>query len=170
MAAGIKALLKLSVIIALLVAASSIAYYYTVYLPDRDARLDQERALEQARAVGDKRAKEEQLAFQQKQTEERRAVAKTGADSRYQACVDSASAAHDASWAAACKRLAEKAMQDHADCLAKSKLSQQYCDAVYRATDGSPNCRLPVKVATEIDGGLTNARNRCTAERNAALQ
>jgi len=81
LAAGIYALLKLSVIIALLVAASSVAYYYTVYLPDRDARLDQERALEQARAVGDKRAKEEQLAFQQKQTEERRAVAKAGANS-----------------------------------------------------------------------------------------
>jgi hypothetical protein len=165
-----NALLKLSVIVALLIGSSGVAYYYAVYLPRRDAQIGQQRALEQARVVEDVRVRHEQLAFEQKQSEALQAEVKAGADNRYQTCVEGAGAAHDASWAAECKRLAEKAQQDHADCLAKSKLSLQYCDTAYRSRDGAPNCTLPLKVATEIDGGLTRARNRCVQERKAALQ
>ena len=170
MTAAINALLKLSVIVALLVASAGVAYYYTVYLPDRDTRLDQERALAQARADEDKRASEQQLALEQHQAEERRAEAKAGAESRYQTCIARASAAHELSWAVACKQLAEKTAQGHADCLATAKLSQHYCDTVYPTRDASPNCALPVKVSTVIDDGLIKARNRCAEERNAALQ
>ena len=170
MSAGINALLKLSVIAALLVASSGVAYYYAVYLPRRDAQLEQERAFAQARAVDEKRARLQQLAFEQKQSEQHQAEMKAGAETRYQTCVDGAGSAHDTTWAAECKRLAEKAQQDHADCLAKSKLSQQYCDTAYRSRDGSSNCSLPLKVATELDGGLIKARNRCAQERKAALQ
>ena len=170
MAAKINALLKLSIIAALLVASSGVAYYYAVYLPRRDVRLEQERAFAQARAVEEKHAKQQQLAFEQKQAQQHQAEVKAGADTRYQTCVDAASAAHDTTWAAECKRLAAKAQQDHAGCLAKAKLSQQYCDTAYRSRDGSSNCTLPLKVATELDGGLIRARNRCAQERNAALQ
>lgn len=170
MAARIDAFLKLSVIAALLLASSGVGYYYAVYLPQRDARLDHERAQEQGRAEAEKFAKREQLAAEQKQSEQRRAEAKAGAESRYQTCLTSASAGHDESWAVECRRLAEKAAQDHADCLSKSKLSQEYCDAAYRKRDGSANCTLPLKVAADLDGGLTKARNRCAQERKAALQ
>jgi hypothetical protein len=170
LAAGINALLKLGIIAALLVASSCVAYYYAVYLPGRDARLQQERVLAQARATEEKRAKQDQQAVEQKQAEQHQAEAKAGAETRYATCVDAAGAAHDATWAAECKRLADKAQQDHADCLAKSKLSQQYCDTAYRSRDGSSNCSLPLKVATELDGGLIKARNRCAQERKAALQ
>jgi CRISPR/Cas system-associated exonuclease Cas4 (RecB family) len=170
LAAGINALFKLSIIVALLVASSGVAYYYAVYLPRRDAQLDEVRAVEQAHAADDLRARQEQLAFEQKQAEQRQAEMKAGAETRYQTCIDAAGVTHDTTWAAECKRLAEKAQQDHADCLAKSKLSQQYCDTAYRSRDGSSNCTLPLKVATEVDGGLIKARNRCAQERKAALQ
>jgi hypothetical protein len=170
LAAGINALLKLSIVAALLTASSGVAYYYAVYLPRRDARLDEERAIEQVRAVDEKRARQDKLAFEQKQAEQRQADTKAGAETRYQTCVEAAGAAHEATWAAECKRLAEKAQQDHAACLAKAKLSQQYCDTAYRSRDDASNCTLPLKVATELDGGLIKARNRCAQERKAALQ
>ena len=170
MAARIDALFKFSVIVALLLAASGVGYYYGVYLPRRDAQLDQERALEQARTEVEKRATRERLAAEQKQSAQRQAELKAGAESRYQTCLSSASASHDESWAAECRRLADKAVQDHADCLSKSRLSKEYCDTAYRARDGSANCALPLKVAADLDGGLTKARNRCAQERKAALQ
>jgi hypothetical protein len=169
-AARIDALFKLSVIAALLLASSGVAYYYAIYLPRRDAEIENERALEQVRAEADKTAMQERLAMEQKQLAERRAEAKAGAESRYQTCIDNAGAVHSASWAAECKQLAEKAQQDHKDCLSKSKLSEEYCNTAYRTRDASPNCLLPLKNAADLDGGLTKARNRCAQERKAALQ
>jgi len=170
LAAKIDALFKLSMIASLLLAASGVGYYYAVYLPGRDAQLDGERALEKTRAYAQKRAAQVQLASEQRELELRRSVEKAAAESRYQTCLNSASAAHDASWAAECKRIAEKVIGDHAACLSKSKLSQGYCDAAYRARDGSPNCTLPLAIATELDGGLNKARKRCLQERQAALE
>jgi hypothetical protein len=169
-AARIDALLKLSVVAALLLGSSGVAYYYAIYLPHRDAEIENARALEQARAEADKSAMQERVAVEQSQLAARRAEAKAGAESRYQACIDNAGAVHSASWAAECKRLAEKAQQDHKDCLSKSKLSEEYCDTAYRMRDASPNCTLPLKIATDLDGGLTKARNRCAQDRKAALQ
>ena len=170
MAASINALLKLSIIASLLIGSCGVAYYYAIYLPRRDVQLDEERAQEKARIAAEKRVRQERLAAEQKESERRQAVAKAGAETRYQTCVKSATASHDTSWADECKHLAEKAKADHEECLAKSKLSRGYCDAAYRNRDGSPNCTLPQKVATDLDGDLNTARNRCQRERKAALQ
>ena len=165
-----NALFKLSLIASLLVASTGVGYYYAVYLPRRDAELDNERVLEATLSYAQKRAAQEQALAQQRELQQRQAAKKAAAETRYQSCLNSASATHDASWTAACKRLAEKAIEDHADCLTKSKLSQGYCDAAYRMRDASPNCVLPVAIATDLDGGLTMARRRCLQEREAALQ
>ena len=169
-ASKIDAVLKLSVVAALLLASSGIAYYYAVYLPGRDARLELERLLAETQAYAQKRAEEQRLRAEHEQLQQRQAEAKAGADANYQTCLDRASATHDTSWAQACKRLSDQALEEHSDCLAKSKLSQVYCDASYRTRDASAHCTLPVGVATELDGNLTMARNRCKQERNAALQ
>lgn len=170
MAAGIGALLKLSMVASLLLAASGVGYYYAVYLPRRDAQLENERALEKIRAYGQKRAEQERAALQQRELQQRQSADKAAAEVRYQTCLNSASATRNESWAAACKRLADKVVEDHADCLSKSKLSQAYCDAAYKMRDGAPNCTLPAAIATDLDGGLNKARNRCLQERAAALQ
>ena len=177
MAAKIDALLKLSVIASLLLASSGVGYYYGIYLPGRDAQLDEERVLQKVRAYADKRAEQERLASEQREFEQRQAAAKVAsekekavAEVRYQTCLKDASFTRDASWAGECKRLADKALQDHADCLTKSNLSQGYCDTAYRSRDASANCTLPVTVATALDGDLNKARNRCLQERKAALE
>jgi hypothetical protein len=92
------------------------------------------------------------------------------AEGRYQTCLVRAGASHDSSWSSQCKSLADQAVASHTACLANGKLSSSYCDAAYRSRDGSPNCSLPVKVSTGLDGDLTAARQRCLRERDAALQ
>jgi len=163
-------LLKLSIIASLLLASSGVGFYYAVYLPRRDAQLDNERKQEKAQADTRKRVAQERSLAEQKKLEQRQAETKAGAEAHYQTCLNRANVTHATSWAAECKRLAEKALADHADCLTKPRLPKGYCDAAYRLRDASPNCILPPKVATGLDGDLSEARNRCQRERRAALQ
>jgi hypothetical protein len=170
LAARIDALLKLSVIASLLLASSSVAYYYAIYLPQRDAEQDRESGLQKLQTYGQKRADQEQSAAQRRETEQRQAEAKEGAGIRYENCVDGARINHDTSWAASCKRLADKAAQDHSDCLSVPNLPQGYCDAAYGTRDPSAHCTLPVEIVADLDGALNSARKACLQERNAAMQ
>ena len=170
MAAKINTLLKLSVIVSLLIGSSGAAYYYALYLPQRDAELEQEHLSEQLQAYGQRRTEEARLLAGQQQIEQLRAADKTAAESRYQTCLVRAGATHDASWSAQCKVLADQVAANHTACLAIGKLSASYCDASYRMRDGSPNCSLPLKVSTGLDGDLTAARQRCVQERDVALR
>jgi hypothetical protein len=170
LAVKIDALLKLSVIVSLLLASSGIAYYYAVYLPRRDSERDRESILQRLHAYGQTRADQERSAVRQREAEQRQAEAKASAGIRYQNCVDDARTSHDASWAAACKRLAEKVVRDRTDCLSIANLPQGYCDAAYGTRDPSEHCTLPVEMAADLDAALSRARGRCQQERNAALQ
>jgi hypothetical protein len=169
LAAKIDALLKLSVIVALLLASSGVAYYYAVYLPQRDSELDRETGLQKLHAYGQKRADQERSVALQRDTEQRQAKTKASADIRYQNCVDGARTSHDASWAAACQRLADKVVQGHTDCLSIPNLPQGYCDAAYGTRDPSAHCTLPAVMAADLDAILNTARKACLQERNAAL-
>jgi hypothetical protein len=170
LAARIDALLKLSVIGSLLLASSAVAYYYAVYLPQRDAEQDRQSSLQKLHVYGQKRADQERSAAQQRETEQRHAEAKEGAGIRYQNCVDGARINHETSWAAACKHLADKAVQNHSDCLSVPNLPQGYCDAAYGSRDSSANCTLPAEMAADLDAALNAARKACVQERNAVLQ
>jgi hypothetical protein len=169
-AARMNTLLKLSVIVSLLLASSGVGFYYAVYLPRRDAQLENERRQEKAQADAQKRVAQERSLAERKKAEQRQAETKASAEAHYQTCLNKANMTHESSWAAECKRLAEKALADHSECLTKPKLPKGYCDAAYGLRDASPGCVLPQKVATGLDGDLSEARNRCQRERRAALQ
>jgi hypothetical protein len=168
--AKIDALLKLSVIASLLLASSGVGYYYAVYLPERDAQRDREGSVQRLYAYGQNRAEQERSDAQRRETQQRQAEANASAGIRYQNCVDDARTSHDASWAAACKRLADKVTHDHSDCLSMPNLPQGYCDAAYGTRDPSANCTLPGELAADLDAALSTARHRCLQERNAAMQ
>jgi hypothetical protein len=70
-ASRIDALLKLSVIAGVLGASSSVAYYYVMYSPRRDAQLNIERAWERARADAERRAEWERALSEQRASEQR---------------------------------------------------------------------------------------------------
>ena len=151
-------------------ASSGAGYYRAIYVPERDAALAQQRVEDETRAYAQVRAAQVRHEAEQHELEQRRATAKVAAESRYQTCLSGAGVTHDTSWAAECKRIADKVVEDRASCLAKSNMPQGYCAAVYRIRDGSPDCTLPVAIAADLDGSLTTARNRCQREREAAVR
>ena len=170
MAARIDILLKLSTVVALLIAASAIGYYYGFYLPNRDAQRHTEHVSQQLLAYGQMRVEETRLAAEQQQAERRKTADHAAAEGRYRTCLARAAAAHETSWSAQCKHLADEIAQDRAGCLANAKLPSGYCNASYRPRDASPNCILPLDISSDLDGDLALARRRCLQERNAALQ
>lgn len=95
--------------------------------------------------------------------------AEMSAETRYQACVSSAKAAHATAWAAECKRLADKVNADRSNCLLTLKLPVAYCGSAYKDRDGSANCRLPDQAATLIDAALARSTHRCARELKAAV-
>src|SRR5271154_2098628 len=127
------AFLKLSVVVSVLLASSSVGYYYLVHLPHRDAQFEPEQALERWRAAAEKRAGQELLLFEQQVSdqraaeqqaeEERRTLEKAN---RYQACLSRATDNYNASRLAACNRPQEKIIKDHDDCI-KLGFSKRVC-------------------------------------------
>jgi len=85
----------------------------------------------------------------------------SAADRQYRACVADAVAIHDTAHAAECKRLAEQADSDRANCLAKLNLPKIYCDASYSPRDATPDCTLPDQIGSVIDAEFARARLRC---------
>jgi hypothetical protein len=145
MAGKIDALVKLSIVASVLLASSGIAYYYAVYLPERDARIDADKAaVEQHRS-------EEQLAAQ---------IA-------YDGCIRKAQEVHNSVWASSCRRIAEDDPKKHASCIATG-LAKQTCDAMY-SHDASPNCALPSGTAQNLEASLNKARDRCLQASKAGL-
>ncbi len=168
--ARIHAILRVGIVSSVVLASSSVGYYRAVYVPQRNAAAVQQRVLDETLAYAQVRAAQVRREAEQRELEQRRATEKAAAETRYQTCLSGAGASHNSSWAAECKRIADKAVEDRASCLARSNMPQGYCAAVYRTRDGSPGCTLPVALAADLDGGLTIARNRCLREREAALR
>jgi hypothetical protein len=169
LAGKIDTLLKLSIVAAVLLASSSVGYYYLVYLPRRDARLDLERATERERADAEKRAERERALSEQRAIERRQSAEKAAAQIRYDTCLTRAYDMYDASWTAACKRLGEKRLKDHHDCM-RNELGRTFCDSTYDIREVSPNCALPRVIATELKADLEKGRDRCLQENKSGLQ
>jgi len=113
---------------------------------------------------------EQALAADNQPAQQKEGAASAPAADGYQACVGAATATHDASWAAECKRINERDRADYDNCLGKLKLPKTYCDSSYVIHDASPTCTLPPAVATVLNADLERARYRCRKEGNAALQ
>jgi hypothetical protein len=176
MAGKVDAFLKICLATAVLVASAGVAYYYVIYLPQRDAQLDRERKLEFARAEYARQAEQARLAAQQARLEEEKraaelaqAAAREASQQRYQTCIRVAENFYSASWAAQCKRIADKAAKDLKDCNSQG-LNKDSCQNVYGGRDASPNCSLPRVVGTDLSDELEKSRKRCLDESRAGLQ
>jgi hypothetical protein len=172
LAIKIGAILKVSVAASVLLASSSVGYYYLVYLPHRDA--EAERVLERLRAAEKKHVEQgqslferqasEQRAAEQKATEERLALEKANS---YQACLSRATDKCNASRLATCNRPREKIIKDRDDCI-KLGFSEKVCAMAHVAPESSPNCTLPRAVALPLDAEVKKERDRCREEESTA--
>jgi hypothetical protein len=170
LARKIDAILKLSVVASVLLASSSVGYYYLVHLPHQEAQFEPERVLERLREAAKKRAQQEQLLFEQQAlqrrvveqqaVEERQALEKAN---RHQACLSRATDNYNASRLAACNRAREKIIKDQDDCV-NLGFSRKVCAMAHVVREASPNCTLPRTVALALDADVEKARDRCPEE------
>jgi cell division septation protein DedD len=161
------AVFKLTIVASVLLASSSVGYYYLVYLPHRD---EPQRVLERFRAAGEKRAEQEQLLFEQRASEQRAAEQRAAEvrqalekANRYQACLTRATDSYNASRLAACNRPREKIIKDRDDCI-KLGFAEKVCAMAHVVREASPNCTLPRAVALSLDADVEKARDRCLEE------
>jgi len=146
LAGKIDAILKFSVVVSVLLASSSVGYYYLVDLPQQDAQFEPERVLARLRAAVKKRAEQEQLLFEQKVSEQRAAEQKVAEErqalekaNRYEACLSRATDNYNASRLAACNRPREKIIKDQDDCV-NLGFSRKVCAMAPVVSEASPNC------------------------------
>jgi hypothetical protein len=95
------------------------------------------------------------------------AAGKADAQARYHSCVSSVETNYNDSWANACNRLEVQSVRKQGDCL--QSLPLDFC-ATIPIHDGSPDCALPVSMASELNAGLEKRRDRCLQEVNAGLR
>jgi hypothetical protein len=138
---AIDSLLKLTVIAGVLIASFSVGYYYVVYLPNRDSRLEAQRSIEQV-----------------------------GIRLRYQNCLSNAYELYSADWANSCKRIANDSIKRHGDCVSQGTFPRATCDRVIPISDGKPDCSLPKATADNHQATLEKARDRCLQESRLGLQ
>jgi hypothetical protein len=170
LAGKIDAILKFSVVASVLLASSSVGYYYLVDLPHQDAQFEPERVLERLRAAVKKRAEQEQSLFEQKVSEQRAAEQKVVEErqaleraNRYESCLSRATDNYNASRLAACNRPREKIIKDQDDCV-NLGFSRKVCAMAHVVREASPNCTLPRAVALALDADVEKARDRCLEE------
>jgi hypothetical protein len=176
LARRIDAILKLSIVMSLLFASSSVGYYYLSYLPHRDARFEPEQALQQLRAVAQRRAEREQLLLEQRVSEQR-ALEQQAAEQRQsqekadccQACLTHVTDSYNESRIAACNRLQARIIKNHDSCI-RSGFREKVCNLAYVAHEPSSNCQLPRVIANNLDTEAEKARDRCLEENRVGSQ
>lgn len=149
-----------------MLAAGSVGYYYSVYLPNRDAELDGERRLEKARAEFARKSAEERALAEREAAEQKQTREKAEIQARYEYCITRAERAYDTNWTSTCKSLADKARKDRASCT----LPPATCDSMYPVRDPTVACSLPQSLASSINTDLERSKNRCLQESNAGLR
>jgi hypothetical protein len=96
------------------------------------------------------------------------AAGKADAQARYHSCVSSVETDYGDSWATACKRVEAQSWSERNDCIARA-MRWDVCSTI-TIHDGSPDCALPVSIASELNAGLERRRDRCLQEVNAGLR
>ena len=163
--------IKFMIAIAVLLAGGGVFYHYVVFLPHVE------------------RAKQEQLADENRVKQEQLAEAKKGVESEkqasalrelskqivYEQCLTSARVNYEANWAAACVTAATESERKQRNCLADSAvIANQYmgpswCRSTYPYLERSPSCTLPGGVADNVNSYFTSAKQKCMEEAKAGL-
>jgi len=160
-------LLKLIVVAAILSASASVSYYYLRYLPQRDAKLDAERAEETARANARERLNQALSDADRRAAEQQQAAEKESAQLRYRTCVKSALDLYDSDWKKQCQRINAIISGYYKKCIAQG-FAKDVCSSTH-ATVSDSSCELPHEIAVSLKSALDEARDRCLEESKAGL-
>jgi hypothetical protein len=169
MAGQLDAYFKLSIVAAVLLASSSVAYYYAIYLPDRDARIDAANAAAEQRRADEKATAEQRRIDEKASAEDRRSEDQQNAQWRYDRCLGAALNGYNSDWAGNCGSRHQEAAQQRAHCIADPRNDKERCAEHYPVPDGSADCALPRTLATDLETRLNKARELCLQQSKAGL-
>jgi hypothetical protein len=129
--------LKVTTGLAFLIAAASVGYYFVVYLPDRDARLDAELRMEKARTELARKAEEERLRSEKEAAELKATTDRETIKANYDQCLRLARANYDYNWGLNCKQVSDRNRKSRTDCQssASSKEVAASCDRIFPQID-----------------------------------
>jgi hypothetical protein len=149
-------ILRLAIALAVVMAGASVAYYFAVYLPARDARAH-------ADAVAASAAQAANAA-------QSSAVAAADQDRRraaYQACLANADLTYHATWNGNCADRATKQAAQLTNCLALGS-TRDVCAATWPALPAA-DCTLPTYLSDTLDSDLKAANTLCLDQAKAGL-
>ncbi len=168
---AIDTLLKATIIVAVAVVSTAVAYHYVIYIPERDAALDAGRRTEAERIRKTQAEQQERAAAQQAEQERRTAAEKYEADQlkqqisvRYERCNLNAEVNYNADWNSTCARVNELQRKNYDDCLSKKFMTKEICDGSYKITTKPEGCTLPRTIADGLNTDLARAKDRCLKE------
>ncbi len=95
------------------------------------------------------------------------AAGNADAQARYHSCVRSVETDYRNSWTNACNDRGVQSLRNRDDCMARG-LRWDVCNTI--TIDGSPDCMLPVSMASELTAVLEKGRDRCLQEVSAGLR
>src|SRR5262249_34840469 len=146
----IDAFLKLSIVAAVLLASSSVAYYYVIYLPDRDARIDAANVAAELHRAEEKTAAEQRRIDEKAAAEDRRSEDQQNAQRRYDRCLRAAENGYNSNWAASCGSKRQEAEQNRAHCVANHPDDKKGCAEGNPIPDAA-DCTLPRTLANDLE-------------------
>jgi hypothetical protein len=155
MAGWVHSFVKLCIGACLLSAAGGIGYYYSIYLPPRDAPLETSGV---------------RMAAEKSDAEVQQAAAREAAQAKYDNCIRTAENTYSSSYAEQCKRVQDKSASDLRDCLSLEMLTKASCEGMYGGRSSSSDCSLPSAIGSALSDQLDKSRKRCLDEGRAGLQ
>jgi len=173
----IDTLLKASVIVVVAAVSTAVAYHYVIYIPQRDAALDDERRAETARATKSQAERELQAAMEKAEAEKRKTNEKAEAEerklrvsARYEACNRNATANYSLNWNSNCARINQLERTSYStrysNCMSLSLpgTTKETCEASSKPTTKPEDCALPSALADSLNKDLAQAKDRCLRE------
>lgn len=166
-------------ILSLALAATSIAYYYVIYLPARDALQDARREDERNEARRQAAARADEERRTQDEREHREAQERSAAElrkfmveARYKGCLQRVSNNYSAMWDNYCKQNEEQRRKDYQSCITSQNqyMNKEICNNLHGTPLPETNCKLRHQVADDLNSTLEREKNRCFQEFQAGLE
>lgn len=156
-------ILKASIVVGIAVGSSSIAYYYLIYLPHRDATIDAERKAREIEVKNSRLQEERSRAAEKLRIQNEKDLA----INRYELCKIGASTNYNGDWDNTCAQFAEEDAKAQARCKINNEVS--YCIDKFKIRP-SKDCTLPQITADRFQKRVDEAKTRCLQEFQAGAR
>lgn len=163
--------IKFAIAIAVLLAGGGVFHHYVIFLPGVE-RAKQEQLADENRIKQEQLIEAKRVAEEEKQAASRKELTK---QITYSSCLISATEDYEGSWAKACVIASVESERKLNNCLADRAIinnqfmGSSYCRSTFPYRDRSPTCTLPGSAADTVNKYFTDAKQKCMDEAKTGL-